>query len=365
LLLPAIFGYEVNVQNVWYNALFKYAMFGSRTILKFVRKSKLAKQVSWFKKLVQKGQTAIRFIMNPQAALTYVVNKTTYKLKKVLLKKFNRKTVNKVIRILRKGIKFSIKSGILITAFVKSKDKKEFVLNRLKQVGIKGIKKFSKSIIKSTIFKKFKKFKTRSDFKNSLDFADQSWISFKGMSKWIDGLKIASDNWIYEKNEETLSYFVFFNPSTTNNKKSLLFFNRPIDEFKDFLDAPSKGQYYLDNLAWGWTVGAAINGKTKFSISKLENTKYSQHFLSAIKEFDKNSKDVVENLKDNFKVLSSARNRKLGNKIVIEWNDDKVSFLDRKGFQTEEKYDKFFSNRQHLIKKISKPITLVKSVKKL
>ncbi|BDX52595.1 hypothetical protein [Metamycoplasma equirhinis] len=371
IVLPSIFGIPIDWSEVASNAVFRFLVIGASSTLKSVKKFIKTKKLFKFNKTVKFLQTGIRFIKNPKAALNFVVNKVTYSLKKKLIKKLGKNSAEKIIKFVRNSIKGTIKTTILIKSFVLAKDKKKFLLNRLNNlanIGIrKAVNKFSNKIVTSNLKKLVKnKFSNRNDFNKLLKQNNKTWISFMSQSKWIDGIKIAADDWILEENQQTISYYVFFNKLTTKNKKSLLFFNRDIEEFKNFIDATSKGKFYLDNLAWGWTIGKAILKKdTAFSIKKLENTKYTKHFLSSLETFEQNSKDVIENLRNEFKVLNSTRNRKLGNRIVIEWNDSNVNFFEGNKFKKEEQFNKKFLVNNSKIKTISKPINLVKSYKKI
>lgn len=71
---------------------------------------------------------------------------------------------------------------------------------------------------------------------------------------WIKGVKL-----IPVRN--TINYFnvlIVFSPRLTNKKESIYIYNQKWTDIKKFLDAPSAGQYYINNIAWGWEIGKLI-----------------------------------------------------------------------------------------------------------
>ncbi|SYV90133.1 Uncharacterised protein, partial [Metamycoplasma alkalescens] len=91
------------------------------------------------------------------------------------MKKFGKEAGIRTIKIIRNIFKFSIKATAFTSGFIAAKDKKEFLLNRLNNYGVAAIKKFSKSIIRKSVFKNLKKMKSREDLKKIMSSADKTW----------------------------------------------------------------------------------------------------------------------------------------------------------------------------------------------
>ncbi|MDC8920545.1 hypothetical protein PR253_02470 [Metamycoplasma hyosynoviae] len=369
IAIPLIFGRSVDYKEVGINATWRFFTIGSFSVLKGIRK--IYKKIPVVNKAIRFFQRIASFAKNPVGLIHYVVNKTTYKLKVKLIKSLGRKQASFIIKGIRKAYRTTIKASVFTVSLLTAKNKEDFLRQRLSNLISFGIKKGFRIINKKIFIKGIKKlaaskFSTRESLKKYVKVKNQTWIPFYE-SKWIDGVKIVDDKWVYEEDQKMISYFVFFNKLATKNKKSLIFFNRPIEEFKEFLTTSDKGKWYLDNLAWGWEVGAAIRKKNKkpFLINKLEKTKYNQHFLSSVKQFENTTDNAIERLRDKFKVLSSARNRNLGNKIVIEWNDQKVDFFSRDDASKATHFDSKFLYKGKKMKSIKKAFSLVKSIKKI
>ena len=371
ILLPLAFGYEVDWKEVGTNAIFRLLVNGISGALKHTKKFlRRVKNLTFIKKVVNTTKKIINFVKNPKGLLNFAVNKLTYSLKRKLITKFGKIKSTKIIKFVRNSIKtfiFSIYTGI---SFAKAKDKKKFILNRGKNLlsgfAKRKINSFKNKLIIPKIREIAKNKKTTTkDFVSFLQKNDKTWIKFND-SHWIDGIKIASNDWIENENDNFVSFYIFFNKITTRNKKALIFIDTPIEQFKKFILASSKGKFYLDNFAWGWEIGKHIRNKTKFFINKLStNSKYNNHFVASISTFNINSNNAIEELRNEFKVLSSTRNRKLGNQIAIEFNDNKIDFFKQGSIRTEKKFDLFINKNKSKIRKTTKTFSLVKSIKKL
>ncbi|WP_027120704.1 hypothetical protein [Mycoplasmopsis lipofaciens] len=363
---------KVDWKNVLVNAAWRLGTIAfmnglrkTKNFIKQINKGKYAKTISKTTNFVKKS---ISFIKNPQSLYKYFLNKVSYKIQKTFFKstKWSKIQIKKIKKIIKNIINYGTYWTSFGISFYKADDKAKFLFSRTKNLARIRFKKLTKKITKDIYDKRIKNLAKKNpkniyEYQKIMKQHNQTWIQFYD-SNWIDGLKIASTDWIENKNEQFLSYYVFFNRLTTNNKNALLFIDRPIEEFNNFINSSSKGKYYLDNLAWGWNVGKAIRnqnktGKSKFWISKLEKTanKYDIHFLKSIREFDKTSNTTIETFRNQFKVLSSTRNRKLGNRIAVEFNNKKVVFYKKKN---EEQFNKTFKNFNN-IKRTSKGINLI------
>lgn len=359
ITVDLITGKKIDWKQVGKNALWRagtisyaYAAKKFSTFIKTIKQSKHIKTISKIEKI---GKQVTSFIKNPASLFKYMANKATYHITKALqktsiMKKLLKKYSFKQIKhFIQKSIRYATLSTSLTIGFINSKDKSKFVFDRSRSLLRLYSKKWTKSIINKTTNKYIQKLAKKDcqsvqKYQNALKRNSQTWIKFT--SSWIDGVKIASTDWIENENDSFISYYVFFNPTTTKNKNPLLFINRPISEFNSFLTATSKGKYYLDNFAWGWEIGRAIRRQDKkvknnFWISKLENqaSKYNQHFLNSISEFDNTTQDAIEVFRNQFKVLSSTRNRRLGNRIVVEFDNKNVRFYKK---MTEQKFNRTF-----------------------
>lgn len=315
--LPLLFGYKVNWVDLSINAGINLAYLG------------ISKIITKGKKVLRHFKNVVRFIQNPQAFLNFAVNKSTYQLRKILQKKFDKIATKKIIKAIRKGIKVLVKAFAFYQGYKNADDKQGYVLKNVQRYATSKLKFFLKKMTrKGVAFLSKNKIKNNGTWKDS-----KTWISFT-TSKWIDGVKIASNTWLEQDEAKSVSFYVFFNREATHNKKTLLFIDRPKDELISFLNATSKGKYYLDTWAWGWEVGKKIRTilttkKEKFWINKLENSIYNEHFKTTLKSFDSASEKAIEEFRNSFKVLSSTRRRNLGNKIVVEFASGQTKFYNR------------------------------------
>jgi hypothetical protein len=58
---------------------------------------------------------------------------------------------------------------------------------------------------------------------------------------------------------------VVFNPILTHNKPPVMLWNKEFVTFiEPFINVPSAGSYYLDKIAWGWSVGEFLRQNSLF-----------------------------------------------------------------------------------------------------
>ncbi|MHA3846206.1 hypothetical protein ACX1NA_03425, partial [Mycoplasma sp. VS276A1] len=77
-------------------------------------------------------------------------------------------------------------------------------------------------------------------------------------SSWISGIRLYDER--YWDQSEFVTFFLYFKREATKSSikpkgKRPLQFTITYGELMNFLEAPSKGRYYLDNWAWGWVKG--------------------------------------------------------------------------------------------------------------
>jgi hypothetical protein len=95
------------------------------------------------------------------------------------------------------------------------------------------------------------------------------------VAPWIVGIRLIS---VY--NLPTKFHVeVVFDAGLTNGKKSVMLWNKDFETFiEPWLKAESGGQYYLDNVAWGWEVGKFLRNNALFL--GFTNIPYIQDFIS-------------------------------------------------------------------------------------
>ncbi|AAC33776.1 HtpA [Mycoplasma phage MAV1] len=371
ITLSSVFDRKINWKDVFLNAGLNLVFVGiGKSLSKFSKISKSARLIKKF----------AFYAASPQKFLNWIINKATYGLKKTLINTVGQVAGKKITKFLRTGLKLISKTAIITSAFLLAKNKAEFAYKNIKTFAIRKFKNLLTKSIRRQFTKNFwgaikgKKLKA-SGYNQILQKHNQTWIPFPS-SKWIEGVKIASDNWIFNDDNTLISYYVFFKSRfaarirTTVQKDPLIFIDRPIEEFNDFLSSGSKGKFYLDELAWGWELGKAIRNQskkprgTKFYINSLEKeNKYNKHFLASLKEFDTKSNLAVEEFRNQFKVLSTTRRRKLGNKIVVEFKSGDTRFYGR--IPDATKFNSKFGNKFQDFRKTTKNVKLVKTIKKL
>ncbi|BAQ54595.1 hypothetical protein [Mycoplasmopsis arginini] len=378
IFINVIFGEKIDWKQIGINTLWRLGttgyVYAGRKFVKFVKNlsPKASNVLNWFRKT---GKSVWNLVKNPSNIPRYVLNKTVYFFTKKMNKSpiFKKLDLKKIRKVIRGIIRHSIGLSVFIKGMINSKNKTDFVIRR----GINFLKFGQKRIIKK-LFQRNARKNILSLAKNNnqsvkayervLKKTDLTWIPFKD-SNWIDGVKIASTSWIENENDSKISFYTFFNSEV--KKPALLFIDRPIDEFNGFITAASKGKFYLDNFAWGWEIGKAIklqekeqkNTKTYFWIKNLDskNSKYSKHFLSSISSIEENQEAALEAFRNNFKVLSSTKNRFLGNKMVVQFDNEKIRFYKK---MTKSIYNKTLLNNK-TIKKTSKIINLKIKPKRL
>nr|QWT28847.1 hypothetical protein [Mycoplasma anserisalpingitidis] len=112
----------------------------------------------------------------------------------------------------------------------------------------KIIKKINKNI-DSIVDEIKKKIKLSKEVKILKNINSKAYIPLN--SKWIEGVKF------YKSTNPLLQNMkVFFNKEV--NKKTITLLNKDFNKTISFINSSSPGKFYLDNFAWGWTVGKFI-----------------------------------------------------------------------------------------------------------
>ncbi|MGC7178991.1 hypothetical protein ACP0CE_03300, partial [Metamycoplasma hominis] len=81
-------------------------------------------------------------------------------------------------------------------------------------------------------------------------------------SKWLRSISFFAGHnpWDFART----SAIVYFKPKPTNNKAPVFLFQKNTNLLAGFLGCESPGKYYLDNFAWGWSIGKIIRKYSKF-----------------------------------------------------------------------------------------------------
>lgn len=114
-------------------------------------------------------------------------------------------------------------------------------------------KRFKKAINKkvSVWYKKFaKKFITK---KNELMYKTLIPLNHT-VAPWILGIRYSPMPGMYH----LFCVRVIFNPQLTNHKKVVYLYNKRLDDIWKFVNTSSAGQYYINNISWGWEIGKII-----------------------------------------------------------------------------------------------------------
>ncbi|WP_416754787.1 hypothetical protein ACM0JF_01045 [Mycoplasma sp. 654] len=131
-------------------------------------------------------------------------------------------------------------------------------------------------------------------------------------SSWISGIRLYDER--YWDQSELVTFFLYFKREATSSSinhkgKRPLQFTLPYQELLNFLNAPSKGSYYLNNLAWGWVKG---QGRRKINelleLSNLDNAIADKLFR--ITEFYSNEPDDLWQTQQYNKYIKKHRTNK-------------------------------------------------------
>lgn len=120
-----------------------------------------------------------------------------------------------------------------------------FVTKPAKKLFNKGVSKYFKKI-ESKIFKKV--FKKQNLSKTLIPLNHT-------VAPWIRGIKLIPSNRIAINHYHVI---IFFNKMLTNGKKTVYLYNKPWKNIKQFIESPSAGKYYINNISWGWSIGKMI-----------------------------------------------------------------------------------------------------------
>ena len=130
-----------------------------------------------------------------------------------------------------------------------------YTTQKLSEFAFKPVKKY----INNKLSRYFKKINTKF-FKRTQKSVKNLLIPLNHLdAPWIKGVKLLPVR-------NTLNYFnvlIFFDKRITRKKAPVYIYNQKWTDIKPFLDAPSSGQYYINNIAWGWEIGKAIRMNKK------------------------------------------------------------------------------------------------------
>lgn len=138
-------------------------------------------------------------------------------------------------------------------------------------------KRFKKIINKkvSEWYKKFgKKFITK---KNEMMYKTLIPLNHT-VAPWILGIRYSPMPGMYH----LFCIRVIFNAELTNHKKVVYLYNKRLDDIWQFVNAESAGQYYINNISWGWDIGKIIrnSGVLDYGIRITTMLPYASKTLS-------------------------------------------------------------------------------------
>ncbi|MHA3786066.1 hypothetical protein [Mycoplasma sp. Z244C] len=251
---------KVNWEDVMIGTATETLLFGFAKSMKYISKlGKIGKSIS---KGVKYTRQTIRFLKKSISqkilfASKKIINKAVSKSKFLTAsaKKFlNVPNINKTIRAGMVVVKSIKNPWILLTkAMTKSRAMaKHFVQKTVyKKMASYYAKELNKNIAKQQINKKIANKWIKA---NRLAKKGQFYFN----SSWISGIRLYDER--YWDQSEFVTFFLYFKREATKSSikpkgKRPLQFTITYGELMNFLEAPSKGRYYLDNWAWGWVKG--------------------------------------------------------------------------------------------------------------
>ncbi|MFU2193410.1 hypothetical protein [Mycoplasma sp. 4079] len=260
----------------------------------------LAKGLSYIKKVTKFGKGIAKGIQATKKAVSFIkqgltqkietITKTAFKyvdkyklIKSNTIRKFvNAKTISKAIQtgkeffsIVKNPFSLVTKLSTKAQQLVKKNIKDKMV--RLQAAYYK--KQLQNQIIKKKVISP----KTANKYIRANRLANKGQFYFN--SSWISGIRLYDERYWDQSND--VSFFLYFKRDATKSKNSPkgkrpLQFTMSYEEMFNFLKAPSKGQYYLDNWAWGWDMGRIrIDTSTEFEVDKLVQRDFLKRFRLA------------------------------------------------------------------------------------
>lgn len=106
---------------------------------------------------------------------------------------------------------------------------------------------------------------------------------------WIKGIKLFKIN-------NTLNYYnvaIFFHKGITKKKPPVYLKNKSWINIKAFLDAPSAGKYYINNISWGWEIGLMLRKNNLSILSKFSSINFSSHYYKLFYQSSQLVKNII------------------------------------------------------------------------
>ncbi len=132
---------------------------------------------------------------------------------------------------------------------------------------------------------------------------------------WIAGIKLqpAASNAIHYYH-----VIIIFDRALTNGKKPVVLYNKAWRYIYKFISAPSAGQYYINNISWGWNIGKMIRNNQGL----LTLFKFSTHnFASQYGQIAYASAKLVTKAAD---LIDELVNGTYAQKVKQAWNPANV-----------------------------------------
>lgn len=273
-------------------------------------------------RLLNKSDISDDFVKNGMRKYQHIINKISMHpedLKRVGLKHFQSishtvesyeksfnglKKFNKILRNTQKALSFIDDPN---------KIQKTFFKLFYDQIKLTDVIKLSKH----KLFKKFKTIKTKF-FKSTEKVLKNKSILLPlnhTVAPWILGIKL----WPVKGTFNYFNITVVFNAALTNNKKSVMLYNKSWKSIRQWLLAPSAGSYYINNISWGWDVGKMLRNNNEllsaFRTLPFVSELYQSFYLSyktidkAISIIEKIANgEIIEKWRDGWQPTNIASN---------------------------------------------------------
>ncbi|WLP85243.1 hypothetical protein [Mycoplasma seminis] len=252
-------------EDILISTALETALFGFGKGLRYISKlgnigKKTAKSIQITRQLTRSLNRSLS--QNILYASKKLINKTLSNSKTIAsssLKKFlNPRNVNKAIEAGRL-VFASIRNPFRLITKTITKSR-SLVKRQLKAKVANTMSKYYTKQLEKTVAKQQINKKLANKYIRANRLANKGQLYFN--SSWISGVRLYDER--YWDQSEFVTFFLYFKREATKSSKNKkgkrpLQFTMLYGELLNFLNAPSKGSYYLENWAWGWQNGKRIN----------------------------------------------------------------------------------------------------------
>ncbi|VEU64418.1 hypothetical protein [Mycoplasmopsis cynos] len=311
--------WENTFLNLGIDLLFIGASFATKTALnttkRLAKTNKLAKAIYNTYSTAKKGYDFVKKgIIEKIAEASKKTIQALQKSAKVSQRIKNIITPQKISSLIEQGrtIYQAIKNPFSLITKGASK-LKGLINQRVKKTIEKQGLKFWTSIVQKRALNGKISNKLAKKYAQALNKFEKGQIYFN--SKWVSGVRVYNPK--YWEQTRFISFFLYFKRQATKTKnnpkgKRPLELVMSINKYFEFINASSKGQYYLNNISWGWILGKGRRILDNLTFNNLDELYVSKDFERFRLSFNKveNQKEALLNDVENLERVKKHRTNK-------------------------------------------------------